>query len=132
MPKSDIIVVGTSAGGVQALKAVAAGLPSDLPAAVFAVLHIGAGADGRSALPGILQRAGRLPAKHPKDGEEIRPGTIYVAPPDCHMLVSPGHIHLSGGPKEGHTGPAINPLFRSAARAYRGRVVRPRVVPVSL
>lgn len=122
MPKSDIIVMGTSAGGVQALRTVAADLPSDLPAAVFTVLHIGSGADGRSALPDILERAGRLPAKHPRDGEEIRPGTIYVAPPDCHMLVSPGRIHLSGGPKENHTRPAINPLFRSAARAYRGRV----------
>jgi len=107
---------------VQALKRVAGGLPSDLPAAVFAVLHIGAGADGQSALPRILARAGSLPAKHPTDGEEIRHGTIYVAPPDCHMLVAPGHIHLSGGPKENHTRPAINPLFRSAARTYRGRV----------
>lgn len=99
LPKSDIIVVGASAGGVQALKKVAADLPSNLPAAVFAVLHIGMGINGSSALPSILARAGRLPAKHPRDGEEIRPGIIYIAPPDCHMLLSPGCIHLSGGPK---------------------------------
>jgi two-component system, chemotaxis family, protein-glutamate methylesterase/glutaminase len=114
--------VGASAGGVEALQVLAAGLPPDLPAALFVVLHIGEGINGRSELPGILTNAGPLPAKNPVEGEPIRHGTIYVAPPDRHLLIADGHIHLSRGPKENRTRPAINPLFRSAARAYTERV----------
>ncbi len=120
MPKPDIVVVGASAGGVEALQVLASGLPADFDAAVFVTLHIGA---GPSALDTILSVAGPLPAKRPKDGEQIERGTIYVASPDFHMLVAQGHIHLSHGPKENRTRPAINPMFRSAARNYRGRVV---------
>lgn len=118
MPKSDIIVVGASAGGVEALRVLAGGFPTDLGAAVFVVLHIGG---GPSALDEILASAGPLPAKRPKNGEEIRGGTIYVAPPDYHLLLADGVVRLSHGPKEHHTRPAINPLFRSAAHAYDGR-----------
>lgn len=122
MSKQEIIVVGASAGGVEALREFAAGLPADLEAAVFAVLHIGTGLNGRSYLPQILSKAGPLPAVNPTDTEIIRNGTIYVAPPDCHMLLEPGYIRLSHGPKENRTRPAINPLFRSAAHAYGPRV----------
>jgi two-component system chemotaxis response regulator CheB len=85
-------------------------------------LHIGFGIDGQSYLPQILSRAAALPAVHPKEGDAIRNGTIYVAPPDCHLILNSGRISLSHGPKENRTRPAINPLFRSAARAYDGRV----------
>ena len=122
MSRRDIIVVGASAGGVEALKLVVAGLPADLPASVLVVLHIGNGINGQSFLPDILTRAGPLPAVRPTDGERLRLGTIYVAPPDYHLLVAPGHVHLSHGPKENRTRPAINPLFRSAAAAYGERV----------
>jgi two-component system chemotaxis response regulator CheB len=122
VPTQDIIVIGASAGGVEALRTVAAGLPVDLPAAVFVVLHIGAGSDGRSYLPEILSRAGRLPAVHPRDGEPIQRGKIYIAPPDCHLMLERGTMRVSRGPKENRTRPAINPLFRSAASAYDGRV----------
>jgi len=122
MPKQDIVVVGTSAGGVEALQVLVAGLPADLQAAVFIVLHIGVGIDGLSYLPEILSKAGHLPAVRPKDGEPIKRGTIYVAPPDCHLLIKPERVHLSHGPKENRTRPAINPLFRSAALAYGARV----------
>jgi two-component system chemotaxis response regulator CheB len=115
LPRPDIIVVGASAGGVEALQILGAGLPANLPAAVFVVLHVGNGTNGRSELPKILENAGSLPAKHPVDGESIVLGTIYVAPPDYHLLVSAGNMHLSHGPKENWTRPAINPLFRSAA-----------------
>jgi len=111
MPKQDIVVVGTSAGGVEALQVLVAGLPADLQAAVFIVLHIGVGIDGLSYLPEILSKAGHLPAVRPKDGEPIKRGTIYVAPPDCHLLIKPERVHLSHGPKENRTRPAINPLF---------------------
>ncbi len=122
MPKQDIIVIGASGGGVEALQVVAAGLPEDLQAAVFVVLHIGKGIDGKSVLPEILMRAGPLPAKHPADGEQIRQGHIYIAPPDYHMLVRCEHAHLVLGPKENRARPAINPLFRSAAATYGARV----------
>src|SRR2546423_3828616 len=85
MPGRDIIVVGASAGGVEALGRLVGGLPADLPAAVFVVLHVPA--HGTSVLPNILRRAGRLQADHAKDGEPIAPGRIYVAPPDFHMLL---------------------------------------------
>ncbi len=118
----DVIVVGASAGGVEALQVLAAGLATDLPASVFVVLHIGSGIDGQSFLPEILARAGPLPVKHPVRGEEIRRAQIYVAPPDYHMLLRLGHVYLLNGPKENRARPSINPLFRSAAAAYGSRV----------
>ena len=119
--KHDIIVVGASAGGVEALGALAAGLPADLPAAVFVVLHVPA--YGASVLPGILSRRGPLPAVHPTDGEPIRLGHIYVAPPDHHLLVEKGRVRLTRGPHENGHRPAVDILFRSAALAYGPRVV---------
>lgn len=117
----DIIVVGASAGGVQALQRLAAGLPADLPAAVFIVLHVWP--DSPSMLAPILERCGPLPAKEAVDGEGIQHGRIYIAPSDLHLFVDSGRVHVVRGPKENRTRPAINPLFRSAAAAYRNRVI---------
>jgi two-component system, chemotaxis family, protein-glutamate methylesterase/glutaminase len=119
MAVQDIIVIGASAGGVEALRVLTRAMPRDLPAAVFAVLHIG---QRVSILPEILTASGALPAIHPKDGQKVEHGTIYVAPSDHHLLIEDGHIHLSHGPKENRSRPAINPLFRSAALAYGPRV----------
>ncbi len=121
MPGHDIIVLGASAGGVEALSKIVQGLPSDLPAAVFVCLHIPS--YSTSILPDILQRKGRLPASHPRDNEEIRPGRIYIAPPDRHLLLRPGHVRVTRGARENGHRPAIDPLFRSAARYYGNRVV---------
>ena len=88
MERRDLICIGTSAGGVEALKKIASALPENLPAAVVVVLHLAP--DHRSALPHILTGAGPLPALHPKDQEPLSPGRIYVAPPDHHMLGEPG------------------------------------------
>lgn len=115
----DIIVIGASAGGLEALKRLVRDLPQDLPAALFVVVHIGA---RRSTLPAILSAAGPLPAAWARDGEPIRPGRIHVAPPDHHLLVEPGRMRLSRGPRENRTRPALDPLFRSAALAYGPRV----------
>ena len=120
MPASDIIVIGASAGGVDALKRLVHDVPPDLPAAVFVVLHTGA---HPSILPDILRRAGSLPADHPVDGSPIENGRIYVAPPDHHLIVVPGHVHVTRGPKENNARPSINTLFRTAATAYGNRVV---------
>lgn len=117
----DVVVIGGSAGGIPALMAVAAGLPADFPAAVFVVVHVPPYAVSR--LPEILSRAGPLPAGHARDGERIQAGRIYVAPPDRHLLVRDGAVALSRGPRENHSRPAIDPLFRTAARTYGPRVV---------
>jgi two-component system chemotaxis response regulator CheB len=105
---------------VETLVKFVADLPADLPAAVFIVLHIPAQA--ASVLPGILNRSGPLPATHLKDGEAIQHGRIYVAPPDYHLLLKHGCIRLARGPMENGHRPAIDPLFRTAARAYGRRV----------
>ncbi len=121
MAGHDIVVIGGSAGGVEALRRICAGLPADLAATVFVVLHISPAT--RSVMPELLSRAGPLPARHPRDEEATSRGTIYVAPPDMHMLLRPGHVILRHGPLESSSRPAIDALFRSAAVAYRSRVI---------
>lgn len=116
----DIIVMGGSAGGIEALLAVVRSLPKDLPAAIFVVVHIPPYSVSR--LPEILTRAAHLPASHARDGERIEHGRIYIAPPDHHLILKNQHMELSRGPRENHSRPAIDPLFRSAARAYGRRV----------
>lgn len=113
---AGVIAIGASAGGVEALRAVVAGLPPELPAAVLVVLHIPRHAP--SALPGILDRSGPLPAVAARHGMPARPGTIYVAPAGYHLLIRDGHLELSVGPTENGHRPAIDPLFRSAAVAF--------------
>ena len=120
MSTHDIIVIGASAGGIAALQALVADLPPDLPAAVFVVVHIAPTSPG--LLPGILSGAGPLPATHPADGAAIELGHIYVAPADCHLLVDRDRIRVVRGPKENRHRPAVDTLFRSAARAYGARV----------
>ncbi|HEY2064648.1 MAG TPA: chemotaxis protein CheB [Gemmatimonadaceae bacterium] len=121
MAKRDIIVIGASAGGVEALTRLASELPSDLAAAVFVTLHFPRSSP--SVLPRILGRAGPLPALHPVDGMPIRHGHIYVALPDFHLLVRPDVVRLVRGPTENGNRPAIDPMFRSAAVAYGPRVI---------
>lgn len=122
MAKRDIIVVGASAGGVSALTDFVKTLPHDLDAAVFVVLHTSPYSP--SQLPQILNRAGLLIATHPKDGEEIKNGHIYVATPDHHLILEKGNkIAVKKGPKENRFRPAIDALFRSAALIYGPRVI---------
>jgi two-component system chemotaxis response regulator CheB len=121
MPGRDIIVVGTSAGGVEALRALLAGMPSDFPGSIFVVMHTAP--DSPGVLAQILDRSGPLPAANAVNRERIRPGRVYVAPPDVHLLLEPGLVRVTHGPKENRFRPAIDPLFRSAAQTYGPRVV---------
>jgi two-component system chemotaxis response regulator CheB len=106
---------------VEALRALASGLPADLPAAVLVVLHIPAG--GASALPAILRRSGPLDAVPAADGVPLTPGLIQVAPPDHHLIVVEDRLRLSHGPTENGHRPAVDALFRSAATAAGPRVI---------
>jgi two-component system chemotaxis response regulator CheB len=121
MAGRDIVVVGGSAGSIEVLADFVGGLPPDFPGSIFVVVHFPGSV--RSTLPHILNRSGALPARHPPDGESIEPGRIYVAPPDCHLHVSDGHVRLTRGPKENGHRPALDPLFRTAALSYGPRVV---------
>jgi two-component system, chemotaxis family, protein-glutamate methylesterase/glutaminase len=117
----EVVAVGASAGGVEALRALAAALPGDLPASLLVVLHMPRTAP--SALPRILNRCGPLPAVTASDGEPLRPGRIYVAPADRHLLLLEDRIRLSKGPSENGHRPAVDPMFRSVARAAGRRSV---------
>ena len=121
MATRDTIVIGASAGGVQALSKLVGDLPPDLSAAVFIVLHIPANAP--SLLPDILSRETRLPVGHAIDGQKIERGKIYIAPPNQHLLIERDHIRLVHGPKENLHRPSIDALFRSAARWAGPRVI---------
>jgi two-component system chemotaxis response regulator CheB len=117
----DVVVVGASAGGVEALRAFAAGLPVGLAAPVVVVLHIPRNAP--SALPAILARSGPLPCVAARHGAPMEDGVVYVAPADRHVLVADGRLVLSVGPAENGHRPAVDPLFRSAALAHGPRAV---------
>jgi len=114
-----IVVIGGSAGALEALKIFLPMLPQDFPAAVLIVTHIGS---QKSIVPDILGRGTALPVRHATDGEPITPGRVLVAPPDEHLTVvaknGSAYVELSHGPRENHCRPAIDPLFRSAATAF--------------
>ncbi|TDE17146.1 chemotaxis protein CheB [Dyadobacter psychrotolerans] len=121
MADIDVIVIGSSAGGVMALKQLVAALPADFKTPVFVVQHLAPGKD--TFLADILDRSGPLHAIHPVDGTKIEEGTIYVSLPDHHMLVESGHILIKKGPKENRFRPSIDALFRSAAYSYGPRAI---------
>ncbi|TVR72036.1 MAG: chemotaxis protein CheB [Sphaerobacteraceae bacterium] len=121
MAARDIFVIGASAGGVEALSQIVAGLPEDFPGSVFVVLHTLAG--GESHLSKILDRRGVLPAVPSQDGMTIQPGTIYVAVPNHHLMIEQRQVRSVTGPRENGHRPSVNVLFESAARSSGSRVV---------
>lgn len=120
MLQKDIIVIGTSSGGLEALRLIVSLLPENFPGSIFVVMHTSP--SGPGFLGEILDRAGPLTARNAVDMEQIRPGRIYVAPPDHHLLVERSVVRVTRGPKENRHRPAVDPLFRSAAYAYGARV----------
>ena len=117
----DIIVIGTSAGGLKALSAVLGDLPADLGAAIFVVQPLAA--DKPSYLPKLLGDISALPVSSPADNETLEPGHVYVAAPDHHLLLNGDRVRVIRGPQENRFRPSIDALFRSAARSYGSRVI---------
>lgn len=117
-----MVVIGASAGGVEALSRLVRNLPADFPAAVCIVLHIAPSSP--SLLPHILGRQRTLPVRSAEEGERYEPGTVYVAPPDHHLVIGEGGIlRVVHGPRENRHRPAVDPLFRSAALHFGNRAV---------
>jgi two-component system, chemotaxis family, protein-glutamate methylesterase/glutaminase len=121
MAKKNIVVIGASAGGMEALRELVAKLPADFAASVFVVWHTSPSVE--SVLPRVLARNGPLPAAFAIDREPIEPRRIYVAPADHHMLLERGFVRVTKGPKENRWRPAVDPLFRSAAYVYGPRAI---------
>jgi two-component system chemotaxis response regulator CheB len=117
----DIVVIGCSAGGVEALPRIAQQLPPSLEAAVLIVQHLAP--TGSPYLVNIIQRISQLPVGWAEQGARIERGCIIVAPPDAHLVVSNHHVGLTKGARENHARPSINKLFRSAAAHYGSRVI---------
>jgi two-component system, chemotaxis family, protein-glutamate methylesterase/glutaminase len=111
-----LVVVGASAGGVEALRAFVGALPDDLPCAVLVVLHLAPA--GPSFLPDILQRETRLAVRSPADGDVLRGGEVLTAPPDRHLVALEGRARLLQSPRENGVRPAVDPALRSAAAGY--------------
>lgn len=126
MSNRDIIVIGGSAGATAPLKQILGGLPADLAAAVFVVLHIPA--QGIGVLSTVARTAGKLTVRQAEDGMAIESGNVYLAAPARHLLLISDQIRLGRGPRENMARPAIDALFRSAAMHYgpgRATIVRP-------
>jgi len=121
MKTTGVIVFGGSAGALNILQGIVREFPENFPASVFVVLHVSP--DAPSHLAEIINRAGPLLAAFAKDDEKMVPSRIYIAPPDRHLLISDGNVRLTRDPRENRSRPAIDPLFRSAARSYGRHVI---------
>jgi two-component system, chemotaxis family, protein-glutamate methylesterase/glutaminase len=119
--KRNIVVIGASSGGFEAIKKLISQLPANLDASIFIVWHIAPAM--RGVLPEVINRLGTLPAAHGVDGERIETARVYVARPDHHLLIEDGILRVTKGPRENRFRPAIDPLFRSAAVSYNNRVI---------
>lgn len=121
MPQRDIIVIGGSAGAFEPIRTIIGGLPASFPASVLVVIHMMP--DFPSLLEEHLSPQSRLPVTQAADEEPIRRGHIYIARPDYHLTVEAGRMRVVRGPRENRHRPAIDPLFRTAARVYGSRVI---------
>jgi two-component system chemotaxis response regulator CheB len=121
MGNRDILAIGTSAGGVEALLYLAENLQADFPASLLLTIHLPS--HSRSSLDSLLSSRGALPAQFARDGETLRKSRIYIAPPDRHLLVDGDRLSLGEGPRENNARPAIDPMLRSAAVCCGSRAV---------
>jgi two-component system, chemotaxis family, protein-glutamate methylesterase/glutaminase len=121
MRTKHLVVIGSSAGGIEVLRELVAALPQEFPAPLCIVQHTSP--QSPAILHTILGLAGTLPATNARDRDRLEPGHIYVAPPDRHVLIEPGIIRVTRGARENRFRPAIDPLFRSAAQVYGPAVI---------
>jgi two-component system chemotaxis response regulator CheB len=121
MANRDIVAIGTSAGGVEALLYLAKHLPRTLPASVLVTIHLPS--HSASALDELLTRAGQLPAQFARNGDVVQKGRIYIAPPDCHLLLDDHRVSLGMGPRENNSRPAIDAMLRSVAVCCGARAI---------
>jgi len=121
MATERIVVIGTSAGGLETLRSLVGALPETFPAPICVVMHTAPESPG--VLHEILARSGRLPTVSVNKSERLAKGRIYVAPPDCHLVIEPGRVRPTKGPKENRFRPAIDPLFRTAAQVFGPRAI---------
>jgi len=119
--RRSLVVLGASAGGIEALSSILRGLPRDFPASVCAVVHLSA--DSPGVLDIILRRASELPVVAVSRKEGLRPGVVFVPVPDRHLIVEPALVCAYRGPKENRFRPAVDPLFRSAAQTFGPRAI---------
>ncbi len=122
MQRRNIVVIGTSAGGLKVLDEIISQLPTDLPASIFIVQHMSAENTG-AALLHKLGRHKSFRCKLAEDGETFKPGRIYIGPPDAHLLVKETTLLVTKGARENRYRPAIDPLFRSAAVTHGPAVI---------
>jgi two-component system chemotaxis response regulator CheB len=111
-----IVVIGASAGGIDAIRSLLSPFSPDFPTPICVVIHTSAESPG--VMAEIFDRYTRLAVALASDGCRLEPGHVYVAPPDRHLLVEPGRMRVTKGPREHGFRPAIDPLFRSAAQVY--------------
>lgn len=121
LPGHDLIVIGASSGGIEALIAVIQALPARLPATLCVVVHTSPDAPG--LLSTVLGRKSLLPVSQALDGKQLQTGHIYVARPDHHLLIESGYLRVTSGPRESRHRPAVDPLFRSAALSHGPRAI---------
>lgn len=117
VPRYEAVVVGASAGGMQALKVLLCGLPADFPMAVAVVQHLEASSGGY--LSEFLNETCAIPVREADEKEPFRKGTAYIAPANYHLLIEPDRsLSLSADDKVNYSRPAIDPLFESAADVF--------------
>jgi two-component system, chemotaxis family, protein-glutamate methylesterase/glutaminase len=121
MANRDILAIGTSAGGVDALRFTAGEFPRDLPASVLVTIHLSSRFE--SSLDELIAQSGPLPATFATNGEVLKKGRIYIAPPEHHLIVDTDRLWLGDGPRENYARPAIDPMFRSAAICCAARAI---------
>jgi len=120
-PTRNVVLIGGSQGALAAMKILLRGLPSDLRVAIGVTIH--RSPTFRSSLAELLGKHSSLPVFEPRHGELFRPGNVYLAPPDHHMVFRGGAVWLDRGPKQHHVRPAVDPMFISGSKAYGARVI---------
>jgi len=117
----DIVAIGASAGGLNALIQVLRALPGDFPSSIVVVQHLAP--THKSWMADLLGRSITLKVKQAEHGEILLPGTVYTAAPDQHLLVGPGKIQLAHTQLVRFSRPSVDLLFESVAGTYGSRSI---------